>query len=393
MWPERLAITAVFLLVTAITVASNLERAPADRHSWFAAFSPLIVLQAVFFALLLAGCVALARDPRGPLVAIAGTGPPGLSDDDMRYATAASIRAEAAARRRRAAAAPDAVWGTLFLVLFVLWTVLLACKLNAVDDAAELGGTQPAVGGPSWGVVFALALALELLLLVFLAAAAVRNCLARAEGDADDGAAGAGCAGSLADCKCAQPLRSTGDGQFDGLDVVHELLLYLLLTSLVVTTAMWLVRLEHPGDGQLGMGVIFTPLFVSLGLLLIHSGFLVARLVARRDLCYDWSVTLLYIAALALSVVFLRLFAAALDDPSPERSWHAAFAPLYALFSLTAITLCTVVVSCGRVRRPDASSFGVIARAGEGHVPDDDNEPGGGPSLGLPAEDGEFYEV
>ena len=354
MWPERLAIISFFLVITAALTAENLDRAPADRHSWFAVFAPLFVLQALFLLLLLASCTALFR-----LIVVARMGPGAPSAAaTAEYTSAASLHTDESARRRHAASAPDVVWGSIFLVLLTVWTVLLACKLNALDAATAAGNPPASAGGPSWGAIFGLLLAGELLLIVFWFVSALHACTHDATAATAASAAAAyenetsalACAGSLGRCKCAQGLAWCADGGQEaaqGLDVIdgtQEIALYLALVGLVVSTALWLGRVESPDGNDPSLAIVFVPLFVGLGLLFINSVFIVLRASRTGEYCYDWSVTLLYTAGIVLLIIWLALVAGAADEPAGEPAWHLVFLPLYIFLGAAVLAFCSMVV-------------------------------------------------
>lgn len=403
MWPERLAIISVFLLVTAALTAENLDRwPPSERHSWFAVFTPIFLLQALFLAMLIATCVGITRALIAPPPAVTA----GNTAKSVPYVDAGLMRTEAAERRRQGNQVPDTVWGSVFLVLWFVWTLLLACKLNAIDDiiiidddddattdyaAVTIGSNSSDEGGPSWGAVFGVLIALEALLTVFWLVTAMMACLHQQHPAtaATTTAYGQppGCAGSFGRCKCAQALwccvgaGGNDDGGLDAVDGTQELALYGLLVALVVSTVLWMIRVETAPHG-IGMGLVFTPLFIALALLFLNGLFLVIRLRrhSEGEGCYDWTVTILYVVAIALLLLFLALFAAASDASGRVEGWHGVFAPLYVLFGAASVLLCVMVVSLAddNIRRQpgDANArkwgplvldeFGVPATAGGG---------------------------
>jgi len=363
MWPERFAVIAFFALITSALVAENLERTPPERHSWFAVLSPVFVLQAVFAAILLASFVSLAR------IFAAWAGPAQGSKAPGAYTPLRDVQDNATERRRHADNAPDLVWGSIFLGLFVAFTVLLACKLNAVDAALGQGTAYALAGGPSWGAVFGVLLAGQILLFVFWLVSALHACMGKvtrgsefssspvpgqkqesaSHGDVFYGPPGSplACAGSLGRCRCAQGFSHDLDGErFDAVDITQEIALYLTLVAFLVSTVLLLARAESTTGTDPALPLVFTPLFVAFSLLLLNAIFFLLRTKKRAEYCYDWAAAVLYTAGIILLVIFFALVAAAAStaDADGDADWHGAFAPLYVFLSLALLVFCSSVV-------------------------------------------------
>lgn len=367
MWPERFSVVSFFFLIGSALVAENLQRTPQQRHSWFAVFSPIFVLQALFAALLLASSVSLAR------VFWVWAGPAKSGRTPGAYTSLGEVQKNATERRRHADNAPDLVWGAVFLTLFTVYTILLACKLNAVDVVLARGDPYSSAEGPSWGAVFGVLLAGQLLLIVFWLVSALHACIGKGargsafsstsvagdNGPASDEQNSAGglfsgapgsplfCTGSLGRCRCAQGFaHDAAGGEFDAIDITQEIALYLLLVGAVISTVLWLARVESLAGTDPSLALVFAPLFAAFSLLFLNAVFFLLRTKKRAEYCYDWAAVILYTSGIALLVTWLALVAAAgaSEDAGQSTNWHTAFIPLYIFLSLTLLVFCSSVV-------------------------------------------------
>lgn len=123
------------------------------------------------------------------------------------------------------------------------------------------------------------------------------------------------------------------------------------------------VHALHEWHGRvMPLAVVFAPLFVTQGLLLLYTApQAVSYLVQQRPLA-DWLQASAYTALLAMLVLFEALLAVRIDHGVLQHaSWHNTFAPLYAGFGFLLGAVGCSLLFIESPKRAASSRWGVLA--------------------------------
>jgi hypothetical protein len=111
------------------------------------------------------------------------------------------------------------------------------------------------------------------------------------------------------------------------------------------------------------LAVVFIPLFIAQGLLVLWLPFQAVTYWLRPTPFSHWVQGSVYLVVLAMLLLFEALFSARVDDGVLGRaSWHNTFAPLYAalLYTIPVLALSTFCTPPTRVASPAPSYCGLV---------------------------------